>query len=113
MGRNVTLSLRWPAWLNAVLLLIASFIGIAGLSFQARPGAEVVAVAFPVWWDSRQAFSAAASANAAIVRVTAVPSLLVVRPDGAEGLSRLHKAGAWFAIDPRAIAACFINRAAS
>ena len=27
MGRNVTLSLRWPAWLNAVLLLIASFIG--------------------------------------------------------------------------------------
>ena len=85
---------------------------IAALSFQARPGAEVVAVAFPVWWDSQQAFSAAASANAAIVRVTAVPSLLVVRPDGAEGLSRLHEAGAWFAIDPQAIAACFTNRAA-
>jgi hypothetical protein len=112
MGRNVTLSYRWPAWLNAVLLLIASFIGVAATSFQARPGTEVVAVAFPVWWDSRQAFSAAASANAAIVRVTAVPSLLVVRPDGAEGLSRLHKAGAWFAIDPQAIAACFTNRPA-
>jgi len=112
MGRNVTLNYRWPAWLNAVLLLIASFIGAAALSFQARPGTEVVAVAFPVWWDSRQAFSAAASANAAIVRVTAVPSLLVVRPDGAEGLSRLHKAGAWFAIDPQAIAACFTNRPA-
>src|SRR6478735_3870875 len=113
MGRNVTLSLRWPAWLNAVLLLIASFIGIASLSFQARPGVEVVAVAFPFWWDSQQAISAAASANAAIVRVTAVPSLLVVRPDGAEGLSRLHEAGAWFAIDPQAITACFTNRAAS
>jgi hypothetical protein len=44
--------------------------------------------------------------------VTAVPSLLVVRPDGAEGLSRLHEAGAWFAIDPQAIAACFTNRPA-
>jgi hypothetical protein len=108
MGRNVTISHRWPAWLNAVLLLIASFIGVAALSFQARPGTEVVAVAFPVWWDSQQAFSAAASANAAIVRVTAVPSLLVVRPDG---LSRLHEAGAWFVIDPQAIAACFTNKA--
>jgi hypothetical protein len=113
MGPNATRELQWPAWLNAVLLLIASFIGIAALSFQARPGTEVVAVAFPVWWDSEQAFSAAASANAAIVRVTAVPSLLVVRPDGAEGLSRLHEAGAWFAIDPQAVAACFSNRAAS
>jgi hypothetical protein len=112
MGRNVAHSHRWPAWLNAVLLLIASFIGIAALSFQARPGAEVVAVAFPFWWDSQQAISAAASANAAIIRVTAIPSLLVVRPDGAEGLSRLHTAGVWLAIDPQAIAACFRTRAA-
>jgi hypothetical protein len=44
--------------------------------------------------------------------VTAVPSLLVVRPDGVEGLSRLHEAGAWFVIDPQAIAACFTNKAA-
>jgi hypothetical protein len=112
MGRNVTRSFRWPAWLNAVLLLLASFIGIAALTFQARPDAEVVAVAFPVWWDAQQSFSAAASANAAIVRVTAVPSLLVVRPDRVEGLSRLHEAGAWLAIDPQAIAACFTNRTA-
>ena len=94
-----------------MLLLIASFICVAGLSFQARPGTEVVAVAFPVWWDSQQAFAAAASANAAIVRETAVPSLLVVRPDGADGLSRLHAAGAWLAIDPQAIAACFTTKA--
>ena len=113
MGPHVTLKLRWPAWLNATLLLTASFIGIAALSLQARPGNEVVAVAFPVWWDSQQAFSAADSANAAIVRMTAVPSLLVVRPDGAEGLSRLREAGAWFAVDPQAVAACFSSRAAS
>jgi hypothetical protein len=112
MGRNVANSRRWPAWLNAVLLLVVSFIGGAALSFQARPGAEIVAVAFPVWWESEQTFSAAASANAAIIRVTAIPSLLVVRPDGAEGLSRLHAAGAWLAIDPQAIAACFTTRSA-
>src|SRR4029453_4325840 len=111
MGRNATLGHRWPAWLNAVLLLIASFIGVAALSFQARPDTEVVAVAFPVLWGSQQAFPAASSANAGMVRGTPVPSLLVVRPDGVEGLSRLHEAGAWFVIDPQAIAACFTNKA--
>ena len=108
MGQtDITISRRWPAWLNATLLLAVSFIGVAGLSFQARPDTEIVAVAFPVWWDSQQAVSAAASANAAIVRMTAVPSLLVVRPDGHEGLSRLQAAGAWLTVDPQAIAACF------
>lgn len=107
MGPIVTINRWWPAWLNATLLLLASVVGIASLSFQARPGAEVVAVAFPAWWDSSHALSAAASANAAIVRATAVPSLLVVRPDGREGLSRLYEAGAWFALDPQAVAACF------
>jgi hypothetical protein len=50
--------------------------------------------------------TAAASAGAAIVRMTAIPSLLVVRPDGQDGLARLRKAGAWLAMDPQAVAAC-------
>ena len=50
---------------------------------------------------------AAASADAAIVRTTAVPPLLVVRPDEHDGLARLRQAGAWLTIDPQAIAACF------
>ena len=100
---------RWPAWLNAAVLLVASFIAIAALSLQARPGAEIVAVAFPPWWSAREVFVATASANAAIVRMTAIPAILVVRPDGRDGLTRLHEAGAWFAVDPQAIAACFSN----
>ncbi|MDI1265059.1 MAG: hypothetical protein PS018_17550 [bacterium] len=108
MGRtHTTIRRHWPAWLNAMLLLAVSSVGIAGLTFQARPETEIVAVAFPVWWDAPQAFTAAASANASIVRLTAVPSLLVVRPDGREGLSRLQQAGAWFTLDPQTIAACF------
>jgi hypothetical protein len=98
---------RWPAWLNAAALLLATFIAIAALSFRIRPGAEVLAVAFPPWWSAQQVFLAAASANAAIVRMTAVPAILVVRPDERDGLTRLRDAGVWLAMDPLAIAACF------
>ncbi len=98
---------RWPAWFNAAGLLVASWVAIAALSVQVRPGAEVVAVAFPPWWTTEQVFLAAASANAAIVRMTAIPAILVVRPDDRNGLTRLRAAGVWLAIDPQAIAACF------
>ena len=104
--KNISPS-RWPAWLNAGALLVASFVAIAALSLQVRPKSEVVAVAFPPWWSAREVLLAAASANAAIVRITALPALLVVRPDDHDGLTRLRRAGAWLAIDPQAIAACF------
>ncbi|MDO9059297.1 MAG: hypothetical protein Q7U92_09815, partial [Bradyrhizobium sp.] len=78
--RNITTS-RWPAWLNATALLLASAVAIAVLSLQVRPGAEIVAVAFPPWWSARQIYQAAASADAAIVRTTALAAILVVRPN--------------------------------
>jgi len=98
---------RWPAWLGAAALLITSWIVVGALSLHVRAGAEVVAVAFPPWWGAERALLAVASADAAIVRMTAVPTLLVVRPERDGGLSRLHEAGAWLTIDPQAIAACF------
>jgi hypothetical protein len=64
-------------------------------------------VAFPPWWSAQQVLLATASADAAIVRTTAVSAILVVRPNDHDGLARLHTAGAWLAIDPQAIAACF------
>jgi hypothetical protein len=110
MERGTTISSpRWPVWLNAAALLIASFIAVAALTLQVRPGTEIVAVAFPPWWNGEQTFLATASADAAIVRMTALPSLLVVRPDQHDGLSRLRKAGVWLVMDPRAIAACISN----
>lgn len=98
---------RRPAWLGAAALLMASWIAVAVLSLQVRAGTEVVAVAFPPWWRAERALMAAASANASIVRMTAIPALLVVRPDRDGGLSRLHAAGAWLTMDPQAITACF------
>jgi hypothetical protein len=106
MADSITMP-RWLAWLNAAALLVASFIAIAALSFQVRAGADVVAVAFPPWWTSQQIFEAAASADAAIVRTTAISAVLVVRPKDLDGLSRLRQAGVWLTIDPQAIAACF------
>ena len=97
---------RWPAWFNAVGLLIVSFFALAALSLQVRPGAEIVAVAFPPWWSTQEIFAAAAAANAAIVRITAIPSILVVQPDSHDGLTRLRDSGVWLTIDPRAIDAC-------
>jgi hypothetical protein len=98
---------RWPAWINATALLLVSFFAVAGLSLQARSDAQIVAVAFPPWWTSRDSFAAAALADAEIVRTTAIPAVLVVKPDIHEGLIRLRKAGAWLTLDPQAIAACF------
>ena len=97
---------RWPAWANATGLLIVSFVGIAALSLRVGPGTEIVAVAFPPWWSAQRIFTAAASANAAIVRTTAIPSILVVQPDSHDGLTRLRESGVWLTIDPQAIAAC-------
>jgi hypothetical protein len=102
-------ALEWPAWFNAFALLLASAAAVAVLSFQVRSGAEIVAVAFPPWWTARDSFSAAASAGAEIVRTTAIPTLLVVKPGVHEGLFRLRKAGAWLTLDPQAIAACLTN----
>ncbi len=107
-GRNITKSC-WPAWLNATALLLASVGAVAALSLKVRPGSEVVAVAFPPWWTSQQIFEAAASADAAIVRTTAIAAILVVRPNEHEGLTRLREAGAWLTLDPQAVAACFNN----
>lgn len=97
---------RWPVWLNAAVLLLVSFIGMAALSLRAGANAEIVAVVFPPWWTAQRVFLAAASANAAIVRQTAVGSILVVRPEGTDGLARLREAGVWLTIDPQAIGAC-------
>ena len=106
-GRTTIPTRRWTAWLNASALLLAGWIALAILTLQVRPGATVVAVMFPPWWSAQQAFLAAGSAQAAIVGPTALPTLLVVRPDDHDGLSRLREAGAWFVMDAQTVAACF------
>ena len=97
---------RWGAWCNALALLIAGWLAIAFLAFQVRPGATVVAVVFPPWWSADRVFAAVAASDAAIVRTTALATILVVRPAGRDGFGLLRQAGALFVADPQAISAC-------
>jgi hypothetical protein len=87
--------------------LVASFIAVAALSFQTPPDSEVVAAVFPPWWSTQHIFEAAASADASIIRTTAIAAVVVVKPDEHGGIERLRKAGALLTIDPQAIAGCF------
>ena len=98
---------RWPQWPFPTALLLVSWLWVAALVTQARPGDDVVAVIFPPWWSADRSLAAAASTGAAIVRTGGISSILVVQPDGPDGLKHLHDAGAWFAVDPRAVGACF------
>lgn len=102
---------RWPAWANAAILLVASFGTMATLSLQAKPGqvkpgADVVAVSFPWWWGAGQSLAAVAAADVAIVRLTPIPSVIVVQSGDRNGLARLRQAGAWLVIDAVAVTAC-------
>ena len=97
---------RWPASLNAMLLLFGSWIALVILSLQPRQGAAAVAAIFPPWWEADRAFLAAASTGAEIVRTGAFPTILILKPAADHGLARLHEAGAWLAVDPQALGGC-------
>jgi hypothetical protein len=97
------------AWLQAGSLLLVSSVVIAALSMQARSGADTVAAIFPPWWSAQQAMLATAAAGASVVRTGAIPAIMIVQPAQNGGLAKLRAAGAWFALDPQAVAACFSN----
>lgn len=101
--------LRWPAWLSAGGLLAASWIAIATLTIQVRPGAEPLAILFPPWWSAHDTFVAAAAAGASIVRIGVIPAIMIVQPASDDGIAKLRAAGAWLTMDPKAVAACFRN----
>jgi hypothetical protein len=91
----------------AVALLAAS-LGTMGAATMA-PGDDEsapVAALFPLWWGADRAFLAAAAAGGSVVREGAVSSLLVAQSSEPGFRRKLHAAGAWLLLDPKAIAAC-------
>jgi hypothetical protein len=102
-------SLRWPHWLCPVALLLVSWVWVTALTLRAGPGDSVVAVVFPPWWTTERTFAAAALAEASIVRVGGISSVLVVQPSAVNGLERLYRAGAWLSLNPTGIGACLAN----
>ena len=95
------------AWLPAVLLLLVSFLGTAWIGLRPSSGiGEPVAALFPPWWGAERVFAAAASAGGAIVREGAWPSILVLTAADGDFADRLHAAGAWLLLNPKALDAC-------
>jgi hypothetical protein len=95
---------------NAALaaVLLAASLGTMGAATMA-PGDDEsapLAVLFPVWWGADRAFLATAAAGGAIVREGAISSLLVTQSSEPGFRHRLHAAGAWLLLDPKAVAAC-------
>ena len=97
---------RWPIWLNASALLLASWTTIAALTLRLPANAEIAAVLFPPWWSVQRAMAATASADAAVIRTGIIPTILIVQLAGSDGLQRLRDAGIWLALDPRAVGGC-------
>jgi hypothetical protein len=87
--------MRWPAWGNAGLLLLASWLALVTMSVVPRADAQAVAAIFPPWWSGERAFGAAVASGAAILRTGALPTILVLRPADAGDLAALREAGAW------------------
>jgi hypothetical protein len=91
----------------AVVVLAAS-LGTMGAATMA-PGDDEsapVAAIFPPWWSADRAFLATAAAGGAVVREGAVSSLLVAQSSEPGFRLKLHAAGAWLLLDPKAIAGC-------
>lgn len=95
------------AWLLSLALLTLSLTTAAALSLSAKPNAASVAAVFPLWWSAERSLNAVADANANIIRLGGFPSIVIVQPAPDHGTERLSRAGAWFALDPKALAACF------
>jgi hypothetical protein len=99
------------AWLPAILLLVASFLGTAWLGLRPESGAGApVAAVFPPWWNSERVFAAAASTGGAIVREGAWENILVLNSASADLPRRLRAAGAWLLLNPKALDACLKER---
>ena len=97
-GRNAAL----------VLALLTASLGAMGVATMAPGDDETapVAVLFPPWWDGDRSFLAAVDAGGVVVREGAVSSLLVAQSSEPGFRRKLHAAGAWLLLDPKAIAAC-------
>ena len=69
-----------------------------------------VAVIFSPWTAAGDALAQSAAAGGRFVRFGAFPFIAVVVPDGPGYVDRVLGRGAWFALDPSALAACLGSR---
>jgi hypothetical protein len=102
--------------LDILLLTVTAAIALVGTVAVLAPASNPdrgVAVIFPPWIAAGDALAQSAAASGRFVRFGAFPFIAVVVPDDAGYVDRVLRRGAWFALDPAALAACLGNRISS
>ena len=102
-GRVAGAGLR--IWAMPAVMSVFVAVGIGMGTMGPLPGQPVAAL-FPPWWSASEAFAAAASAHATIIRRGAWPTLVIAAAAGPDLSKRLRGAGAWLILDARALGAC-------
>lgn len=99
----------------AILSTISAVALVATAAMLASPPSvdRGVAVIFSPWTPANEALSQSSAAGGRFVRFGAFPFIAVVVPDDDGYVDRVLRRGAWFALDPAALAACLGNRISS
>ena len=99
---------RWGAvrgaWSLPVALGALSLMAALVLSLQPRPSGPV-ALLFPPWWNAMRSVVAAASVGS-VIRLGAVPFIVVVQPDRRRPRGGVGPSQAWLVLDPQALGGC-------
>ncbi len=92
------------------LVLVGAALAVAIAAAGPVPDAPV-AMIFPPWWTAARAFAAAARLGAPIIRFGAIPTIVVVPPDGTPTLSaRARAAGALVVVNAIGLGGCATPR---
>jgi hypothetical protein len=95
---------RLGAWSLPGVLCALSLVAALALSLQ-PPASGPVALLFPPWWSAMRSVVAAASIGS-IIRLGAVPFIVVVQPDRSGSRGRIGRSEAWLVLDPQALGGC-------
>jgi hypothetical protein len=105
----VSLQSRWSRLLDGGLILVLALLSpLLVLRTGLKPADTTfgVAVVFAPWTGPEAAILRATSAGASLVRVGALPWIVVVAPEDDGYIERVLVDGALVALDPRVLADC-------
>ena len=100
---------RWSRLLDGALILaFATVFPAWAMRIGLRPGDPLagVAVVFAPWTGAGEAIARATAAGGSLVRLGALPWIVVVNPVDALYVDRAFAEGALLVLDPKKLAAC-------
>jgi hypothetical protein len=102
-------SLLSSGWLDGLAIGAAALLSVGAIAVFAFAPSDPKAglgVVFAPWVSERAAFTRSVEAGARFVRFGGFPFIVVVMPEAPDYAARVSAAGAWFIVDPQALAAC-------